>query len=141
MKLQITERGWAGHFILAMRCQFRRNTLISDGAHHVVVSSVGALVTPDSFNANRMPTYDTVGLERTYETMVFRGKVIGAYIDADTCEQIGTDEEWRIPSKAFHPKLKPEDDLRANDIHEANVTWVRKNWKKIHATPTQDGEG
>ena len=61
-----TERGWAGHFIAAGNCRFRRNTLLEFGDTRIVVSTVGAYLDPLSKELG------TVGHNRTYETMVFK---------------------------------------------------------------------
>ncbi len=59
-----TERGWAGHFICAERCRFRRNTLLEIGDMAIVVSTVGAMMS----RGEDKP--ETIGHERYYETKV-----------------------------------------------------------------------
>ena len=80
MDVKRTERGWAGHFICADKCRFRRNTLIEYGDKKWVVSSVGALYL---FNplTNKVEL-DSVGYERWYETMAFVARD-DEYNDAD----------------------------------------------------------
>ena len=74
---KITERGWAGHFICAARCNFRRNTLIESGDTRVVVSTVGALRLKEDRQG-----FSDLGCDRTYETMAFRA---GAKCKANGC--------------------------------------------------------
>ena len=102
-----TERGWAGHFIAADRCQFRRNTLLEAGDRRIIVSTVGALVVDGKF--------ETVGLDRYYETMAFEARLVGPYWDADVCREVHFNSPWMVQELEF------ESDMRANDMHEAVV--------------------
>lgn len=110
MKPKITERGWAGHFICADRCRFRRNTLIDFGNEKIVVSTVGVmLLNPDD------KKFQTIGLARHYETMAFRAKKEGAYWDADVTKQIDFQSNWRIE------EITDNSDNEANEMHDAVV--------------------
>jgi len=110
-----TERGWAGHFICADRCRFRRNTLLEDNKYKIIVSTVGNMT---SMNEK---TTDTVGLDRYYETMVFIGKDDGVYIDIDVSKRVPFDSEWRIN------EYKSEGiDNKANDMHEKVVDEITR---------------
>ena len=106
-----TERGWAGHFICADRCKFRRNTLLENtvtGAK-IVVSTVGLMRGPEG--------YETIGYKRYFETMAFAGEHDGRYIDANVSRQVDFDSPWCID------ELDADD--RANDMHEAAVEELR----------------
>ena len=85
-KVSRVERGWAGHYICANRCRFRRNTLLTYNDIMIVVSSVGLLKIGDSF--------DVIGLNRYFETMAFHAdKDDKRYFDADVRKQISFDSE------------------------------------------------
>ena len=60
-EVNVTERGWPGHFILSDRCLFRRNTLLEYKDKKWVVSTVGNYI-------NRENKLDTIGHRRWYET-------------------------------------------------------------------------
>ena len=111
-----TERGWAGHFICADRCMFRRNTLLEYGDIKIVISSVGLMRdyhAPDGFNA---PKFETIGCDRHFETMAFHAKYDGRYWDANVSQQIDFESEWAIA------ELDADD--KANDMHEAVVAEI-----------------
>ena len=103
-QLKVTNRGWAGHFICAHRCRFRLNTLIEYGDIRIVVSTVGGMEHP-----LKEGKFDTIGLNRHYETMAFRAKFDGTFWDADVQRQVYFDSEWAYPNL--------EDELAANDGH------------------------
>ncbi|PTL35532.1 hypothetical protein CLG94_09695 [Candidatus Methylomirabilis limnetica] len=60
---------------------FRRNTLLENGKEGIVVSTVGAFRSKEAL--------DTIGAGgRYYETMAFKSKNEGPYVEADTSEQL-----------------------------------------------------
>ena len=104
------ERGWAGHFICADRCKFRRNTLLTKGDVRIVVSSVGLMTHwkgPDH-------GFEQVGLDRFFETMAFHAKYDGRYWDADVQREVSFESPWRVDTA-------DADDI-ADDQHEAVVS-------------------
>ena len=111
-----TERGWAGHFICANRCRFKRNTLLERGDTRIVVSTVGLLenIKNDGF--------ETVGNDRYFETMAFHAAFDGRYWDADVSRQVCFESPWRIS--------EIDADDRANDQHEAVVSEISA---KLHS--------
>ena len=110
----VTERGWPGHYILADRCMFRRNTLVELGEERVVVSTVGRMRTRDG------ESDDTIGAEeRSFETMAFRAVMDGGYWEADVRRQISlSDQKWSI---AGH---EPSRSGEANDMHDGYVAAI-----------------
>jgi len=101
-----TERGWAGHFICANRCKFRRNTLLAYNDIKIVVSSVGLMEIDGKF--------DTIGYNRHFETMAFHSDLTDKrYYDADVSKQVFFDSEWAI--------AEVDADDKANEMHEAVV--------------------
>ena len=114
-KVKRTERGWAGHFICAENCQFRRNTLLEYGDRKWVISTVGRLLTTD-YKTKKLK-FDTIGAgNRYYETMAFVGAEIEkGYIDANVSEPIDFESNWAIND------IKEDSEQRANDMHEKVV--------------------
>jgi len=101
-----TERGWAGHFICANRCRFRRNTLLTYNDIKIVVSSVGLMEIDGKF--------ETVGVGRHFETMAFHSDPTDTrYYDANVNKQVYFDSEWAIAEQ--------DADDKANEMHEAVV--------------------
>jgi hypothetical protein len=116
--LVTTERGWAGHFIACRWCRFKRNTLITKGKKHVVVSTVGNYHPGDCVEASE------VGVGRYYETMVFEGSQQGEYIDADVTRELS---EYFEGLYYKSPQDIPDNaDNLADNMHEAIVASVVK---------------
>lgn len=104
--VKITERGWAGHFCLAHKCMFHRNTLLEKGDVKIVVSSVGKLPT------KRGDQLEEIGCDRYYETMVFFVKD-DKWQDADV---------MRGKIACYSPKMEdPWDEMPANLLHDKIV--------------------
>ena len=111
-KVKRTERGWAGHFICADRCLFRRNTLLEYENIKIVVSTVGRLFA----KRQGMMEIVTVGSERYYETMAFYSDPNDTvYHDIDVERYIELGCDWQ---------LNEIDDNKANNMHEMAVEWV-----------------
>lgn len=109
-----TERGWAGHFICADRCRFRRNTLLECGEIRIVVSTVGLM-------CNRVEDkFEQIGHERYFETMAFHAqRVDDRYWDADISRgELSFDSPWAIS--------EVDADDRANDMHETVVSEIAR---------------
>lgn len=119
-----TERGWAGHFICAKDCTFRRNTLLEYGDKKWIVSTVGCQIA----KTDCLPYWQEgdiidIGPKRWYETMAFEAINRGGYLDANVEKQIYFDSEWGIWGEKWSDVFKkyPLPDLAANDMHEKVV--------------------
>lgn len=120
--VKVTERGWAGHFICADKCQFRRNTLLEYKDKKWIVSTVGAMPQPEALR--KIPEfcsengYDTIGFNRYYETMAFEAQPVKGvdgniiYYDATVGKIIDFDSDWAIDHIDFTT------DKLANEMHE-----------------------
>lgn len=103
------ERGWAGHFICANSCRFRRNTLLIYNDIRIVVSTVGLM--------ERDGKFETIGHNRHFETMAFHAdKNDKRYFDADVSKQVYFDSDWAI--------AEVDADDKANEMHEAVVAEI-----------------
>lgn len=128
--VKITERGWAGHFICAHYCLFRRNTLIEYANKKIVVSTVGRMIirNPDTGESE----IETIGLNRWYETMAFVGKNEGGYIDADVSKPVVFESEWGIFGETWQ-EVKAKYNLpdnAANKMHDDVVKELMITIKK-----------
>jgi len=100
------ERGWAGHFICANSCRFRRNTLLTYNDIRIVVSTVGLMEIDGKF--------ETIGYNRNFETMAFHSDPTDKrYYDANVSNQVYFDSDWAIAEQ--------DADDKANEMHEAVV--------------------
>ena len=108
-----TERGWAGHFIGAHDCMFRRNTLLERGKDRIVVSTVGGYL--------RNEKLETIGAGgRYFETMAFKAKKVGAYFDTVFSKELSFKSPWEICADS--PEELPDDvDNQADLQHERVV--------------------
>lgn len=104
-----TERGWAGHFICAKDCLFRRNTLLEYSDIKIVVSTVGLWK-----SSLRGEEFETLSGERYFETMAFHtDKEDTRYNDTDVDRPVSFGSEWTIN--------EIDADDKANDMHESVV--------------------
>lgn len=99
-----TERGWPGHFILADRCKFRRNTLLECGYTKIVVSTVGNPIEEGVF----LFDYD-------YETMAFHAELRDGYLEANPSRQVNLSSPCRMKW------INIQSDAKANLMHEQAV--------------------
>src|SRR5574344_2835014 len=117
-EVNVTERGWAGHFILSDRCLFRRNTLLEYKKKKWGVSTVGAYRTLEN-------KIDYIGHRRWYETMAFKAYEKDGYIDADVRNEISFDSEWGIFGDSWEEvcdNCNGTPDNAANDMHDKIVS-------------------
>lgn len=122
MILKTTERGWAGHFIRADGCRFRRNTLIQCDDKRIVVSTVGNLISNDKI--------ESVGSNRWYETMAFEAyynEFDGCgYWEADVSKEVPFDSPGGLYADTWKElcHTHPDVDNVANDMHEKVVAEI-----------------
>lgn len=111
--VKVTERGWPGHYYLAIRCGFRRNTLLQYKDVAIVVSTIG-----DQRDKDGIP--QMLGEGYYYETAVFKAEQDGPYLDANVLEMIDVKGSWKVHQDIL------ESDLEANDMHERIVNEIKE---------------
>lgn len=119
--ITVTERGWAGHYILARDCLFRRNTLIQYKDKSYIVSTIGGKYK----RTEKTLDMDTIGHNRYYETEVFRADKNNPYYDAYSPNSIAGFYK-AITANSYNELFEkyPHPDLSANDMHEETVREV-----------------
>jgi hypothetical protein len=124
MEVKRTERGWPGHLCVWNSCLFRLNTLLEYGDKKIVVSTIGKYVNPEK-------KFDTIGLNRWYETMCFEGHEENGYIEADVTKEIPINQDWGIWGTTWEEVLAnyPKVDNKANQMHESIVQEMIKRLK------------
>ena len=140
MSITTKERGWAGHFILAERCRFRRNTLVSDGNRHIVVSTVGACPPQAITSQPDAKMYAIGAFGRVFETMAFVAEMQDGYLDADVMQTVhGVRAPWSISldDLTVIPKGIDND---ANDMHDAYVADVVANFDALYTNAKAEAE-
>ncbi len=118
MEVKRTERGWAGHFIAANSCMFRRNTLLEYGDVRVVVSTVGLMTNAlKGQGLGYEETFTEIGLNRYFETMAFHSNPNDTrYHDADVTREVHFNSPWSIS--------EVDADDRANKMHDEIVAEI-----------------
>jgi hypothetical protein len=110
------ERGWAGPFIGAARCEFHRNTLLQYGDQRVIVSTVGKMKIYHPFKSTH--AYQQIGLDRYYETMVFMAHQLcedDIYWHVDVQKEVSFESKWSVNH------VKEVSDYEADEMHEQVV--------------------
>lgn len=115
-----TERGWAGHYICADKCRFRRNTLLEYKDRKWVVSTVGGFVLNGKL--------DMIGADRWFETMVFEAELQHGYWDAIIEKRIYPEQDWGLWGSTWEEVTGNYGlvDNAANDMHERIVDEMSK---------------
>jgi hypothetical protein len=99
------EQGFAGHFIGADRCQYRRNTLVFTTKGKIIVSTVGAMV---PYNKDSNKRWEDIGMGRKFETVVFNAKPC----DCGCGEYVTKVEDGELD---FAPASKPSEATENHD--------------------------
>lgn len=124
----LVERGWPGHFILADRCVWHRNTLLSIPGFMVVVSSVGNMRdSRDPRTVVPLGGMPGVAGHRPYwfETMAFVGVPRDGYVEGDVSRRV------RLPRGVG--RVFEQDDRAAERMHDAAVKSVLQRLIRIRA--------
>lgn len=138
-----TERGWAGHFICAKSCAFRRNTLITCGNIKWIVSTVGAMRYPIDMPQLGIKAGDMmeIGAWRWYETMCFESKY-DEYDDIDVSKEISIESPSGIYGKTWQEVIDTYGDYTdnvANDMHDKVVEEMKIKIKEAYINAQTSG--
>lgn len=136
IEVSTRERGWAGHFICADRCLFRRNTLVTCGDIKWVVSTVGAMrYSVDMPELNiKAGQMEQIGADRWYETKVFESKY-DVYDDIDVCKEIDFEHDWGIWGDTWEKveqRYGKDVDNAANNMHDEIVEEIKTKIKEAY---------
>ena len=127
-----TERGWAGHYICARDCLFRRNTLLEYGNKKWIVSTVGCQICRHDLSPwYKMGDVMSIGSGRWYETMAFES-FYDEYDDADITKEIQFKSDWGIWGISWEDvmeKYNQHPDIAANEMHEKVVNELMEKIK------------
>ena len=115
-----TERGWAGHCIISNDCRYHRNTLLEYKDLKIVVSTIGRYI-PKNRVMNGDYSFDTVGLDRFFETMAFVADKT-KYHDADASQQVEFNSKWFLND--------PDMEIEADEMHENVIKEISEKMKK-----------
>lgn len=126
------ERGWAGHFICAKDCMFRRNTLVTCDTLKYVVSTVGNYRCKTALPELNIKAGDVqeIGYHRWYETMVFESQY-DVYDDADVTKQIEIQSDWGIWGETWEKVLETYGEDVDNAVNKMHETVVEEIMVKI----------
>ena len=113
-EVEITYRGWPGHFIAARYCIFRLNTLVRVGEVRYVVSTVGNEQVRSSL-IGKWEQEPVGGPNTFYETMAFRAALRDGYWDQESGHSVHLNGKWRVD----HIDLTS--DAEAQEMHESAV--------------------
>jgi hypothetical protein len=111
--MEITYRGWPGHYCRADSCIFRLNTLVEHNNKFIVISTSG------NMRINNIMEMVSPSHQAHYETFIFYSHDQDpVYHDADPSRQI------HLPPP-FQPYILGKDnDLQANENHYSAVQIV-----------------
>lgn len=117
------ERGWPAHFCGGSNCVFHRNTLLERGNKRIVVSTVGKYVPLGQGK------FETIGINRYFETMAFWACFEGGYWEADVSKEIQFDSRWTIDHTGQNC------DNEADAMHDDVVNEIANN--PLHWNPKE----
>ena len=116
-EVNVIERGWAGHFMFADRCLFRRNTLLEYKGIKWIVSTVGNY-------RNSKNRIDSIEHCKWYETMAYEAKEKNGSIEANVEKKIYFNSKCGIWGDSWEEVCKNCNDApdnTANDMHDKVV--------------------